>query len=79
VRRPISNCGSVLSTASAEDLIVMNAFASRPKDWVDLEGILIRQGEWLDWRYIDAQLRPLAELKDEPEILERLVRMRRQA
>ena len=71
--------GILLLTASAEDLIVMKAFASRPKDWVDLEGILIRQGEWLDWRYIDAQLRPLAELKDEPEILERLVRMRRQA
>lgn len=68
-----------LSTASAEDLIVMKAFASRPKDWVDLEGILIRQGERLDWQYIDAQLRPLAQLKEAPEILDRLVHMRRQA
>lgn len=55
------------------------AFASRPKDWVDLEGILIRQGERLDWQYIDAQLRPLAQLKEAPEILDRLVHMRRQA
>jgi len=70
--------GLHLSTASAEDLIVMKAFASRPKDWVDLEGILIRQGERLDWQYVDAQLRPLAELKEAPEILDRLVRMRKQ-
>ena len=27
--------GIQLVTASAEDLVVMKAFASRPKDWVD--------------------------------------------
>jgi len=67
----------LLNTASAEDLIVMKAFAARPKDWVDLEGILIRQGGRLDWAYIEAQLRPLVELKEEPEILERLSQLRR--
>lgn len=68
--------GIVLVTASAEDLIVMKAFASRPKDWVDLEGIVIRQRGRLDWAYVESQLQPLAELKEEPEILDRLARMR---
>lgn len=71
--------GVVLQTASAEDLIVMKAFASRPKDWVDLEGILIRQGGHLDREYVESQLQPLVELKEEPEILERLSRMWKQA
>lgn len=65
-----------LLTASAEDLIVMKAFAARPKDWVDLEGIMIRQGDRLDWAYISMQLQPLVELKEEPEIIERLFQMR---
>ncbi len=65
-----------LLTASAEDLIVMKAFAARPKDWVDLEGIMIRQGDRLDWAYILTQLQPLVELKEEPEIIERLLQMR---
>lgn len=70
--------GISLLTVSAEDLIVMKAFASRPKDWVDLEGILIRQHGRLDWPHVEAHLRPLAELKEEPEILDRLARLRRQ-
>lgn len=70
--------GIVLSTASAEDLIVMKAFAARPKDWVDLEGILIRQSGRLDWHYVETHLRPLVKLKEEPAILGRLTTMREQ-
>ena len=65
-----------LRTCSAEDLVVMKAFAGRGQDWVDLDGILIRQSGKLDWEYIVRQLRPLAELKDAPEIVERLVNRR---
>ena len=43
-----------LRTCSAEDLIVMKAFAARPKDWLDVEGIIIRQMGTLDWQYIRA-------------------------
>lgn len=57
--------------------IVLKAFASRPKDWVDVEGVLARQRDALNWRYIWAQLRPLAELKAEPEITETLRRLRK--
>ncbi len=43
--------GVSLRTCTAEDLGVMKAFASRPLDWNDVRGILVRQGtRKLDWR-----------------------------
>ena len=65
-----------LRVCSAEDLIVMKGFAARPRDWVDIDGIIIRQTGKLDWAYIDRQLGPLAELKEAPEILEQLEKRR---
>jgi hypothetical protein len=65
-----------LRTCSAEDLIVLKAFADRPKDWVDVDGIILRQGGGIDWGHVRAQLEPLAELKEAPEILDRLERRR---
>jgi Nucleotidyl transferase AbiEii toxin, Type IV TA system len=66
-----------LRTCSAEDLMVLKAFADRPKDWVDLEGIIIRQSGRIDWPYVRAQLAPLVELKEAPEILRQLDQRRR--
>lgn len=66
-----------LRTCSAEDLIVFKAFADRPKDWVDVEGILIRQSPSLDWSYIRRMLAELAELKEAPELVDKLERLRR--
>ena len=65
-----------LRTCSAEDLIVLKAFADRPKDWVDLDGIILRQTGTIDWDYVRLHLAPLAELKEEPAILEQLERRR---
>jgi hypothetical protein len=65
-----------LRTCSAEDLIVFKAFADRPKDWMDIEGVIIRQSARLDWSYVREQLAPLAELKDAPDLLAKLERMR---
>ena len=64
-----------LLTCSAEDLIVLKAFADRPRDWDDVRGIIVRQG-FLDWNYIDTQLLPLAEAKESPHILDRLSQLR---
>lgn len=62
---------------TAEDLIVMKAFADRPIDWKDVRGIMVRQGEGvLDWRYIRHHLQPLCEAKEQPEILDRLEALR---
>jgi hypothetical protein len=66
----------LLRTCSAEDLVVMKAFAARAKDWIDVEGIIIRQTGKLDWSYVRQQLEPLAELKEAPEILDELERRR---
>ena len=65
-----------LRTCSAEDLLVLKAFADRGKDWVDVDGIIIRQAGRIDWPYVRAQLTPLVELKERPEILDQLERRR---
>ena len=64
--------GIPLRTCSAEDLVVLKAFAGRAQDWADIERVIVRQTGKLDWHYIYEQLRPLAELKDAPEILDQL-------
>jgi len=64
--------GIILRTCSAEDLVVLKAFADRTRDWADIEGILLRRGSELDWEFIYSELQPLCELKESPEILERL-------
>jgi hypothetical protein len=68
--------GISLLTCSAEDLIVLKAFADRSQDWFDVEGILIRQEGLLDWDYILSELKPLVNLKETPDILSRLQQLR---
>lgn len=64
-----------LITCSAEDLIVLKAFADRSKDWGDVESIILRQGTRLDHQYILEQLTPLCALKESPDIVEKLQRL----
>ncbi|MFC1582940.1 hypothetical protein ACFL4W_05325 [Planctomycetota bacterium] len=65
-----------LTTCSAEDLIVLKAFAARSRDWGDVESIIARQGASLDFDYIFLQLAPLVELKNQPEILHTLTALK---
>lgn len=65
-----------LLTCSAEDLVVLKAFADRPRDWADIEGVLTRTGSRLDWHTIEAELQPLCEAKEAPHILPRLIALR---
>jgi len=60
-----------LVTCSAEDLIVLKAFAGRPRDWLDVESIVNRQDS-IDWGTVLREIRPLAEAKDAPETVSRL-------
>jgi hypothetical protein len=64
--------GISLRTCSAEDLIILKAFAGRGQDWADIERVIVRQTGKLDWDYIREQLKPLAELKEMPTILDEL-------
>jgi hypothetical protein len=63
-----------LRTCSAEDLIVLEAFAGREKDWLDIEGIVARI-RGLDQALIWDELIPLLELKEAPEAADRLRRV----
>ena len=66
---------SSLTTCSAEDLVVHKAFASRDRDWSDVETILVRQHGRLDLAQIRRDLSPLLELKDDVEPLAKLDRL----
>ena len=61
-----------LVTCSAEDLIVLKAFANRPRDWADAETIVARQQAHLDRDYVLEQLEPLSTLKGIPEVVDRV-------
>lgn len=67
--------GATLRTCSAEDLIVHKAFAARPQDWVDIEGVILKQRGVLVWTQIWSDLAVLAELKEAPELLTELDRV----
>lgn len=68
--------GIRLKLCTAEDLIVYKAFANRPIDWLDIEGIIAKQTRAkLDLKYVFGHLRSLAALKDEPGIVQKLEAM----
>lgn len=56
-----------LIACCAEDLVVHKAFANREVDWLDLRGILNRQGKRLNVDLIFQELRPLIQLKEAPK------------
>lgn len=64
--------GYALRVCSADDLVVLKAFAARDQDWIDIRNIVRRQRTALDWLAIFDRLAPLVDLKEEPEILIRL-------
>jgi hypothetical protein len=66
-----------LITVSAEDLIVLKAFADRGQDWPDVRGVIARQGKKLDWKQITGDLMALCELKEDTAPLEKLDALRR--
>lgn len=67
--------GVAIQTCSAEDLIVLKAFAGRDQDWLDIEGVATRQGHRLDSQLIWRELEPLLELKEDETAIGRLERL----
>ena len=65
----------VLTTCSAEDLLILKVFAGRDRDWSDVEGVLSRQNGRMDMAYVRRQLPSLLEIKDDEESLEKFNRM----
>jgi hypothetical protein len=69
--------GVVLRICSAEDLLVLKAFADRPRDQADVLSIARRSGRAVDWRAVEERLEPLAQAKDDAAILDRVREIRR--
>jgi hypothetical protein len=67
--------GILLTTCSAEDLIVHKVFAGRDKDWLDVRGIVERQGKKVDLDQIKNDLLPLLELRHDTTGMKRLEEM----
>lgn len=67
----VSYRGVKFSTCTAEDLIVHKAISEREKDWSDIEGVLIRQGDKLDQSYIAHWLEQFAQALERPELVTR--------
>jgi len=64
---------------SAEDLIIQKVVAGRPKDWLDVENVLLVQRGQLDEAYIEEWLAQFAEVLDKPELLAEYKRLVAQA
>lgn len=64
--------GVSLTTCSAEDLVVHKAFAGRDQDWLDLEGIVERQGAALATQLVLDEALPLLELRGSHDGIDRL-------
>lgn len=65
-----------LRVINPEDLIIMKAFAARPHDWEDVKTIIQSQGkETFNKNRIFNTVKMLSELKEEPEILDKLKQM----
>ena len=67
---------TALRLCGASDLVILKAFANRPRDWQDIRGVIVRSQSELDWTLIDTELNVLANLKEEPEIMTQLTQLR---
>jgi hypothetical protein len=56
---------AMVRTCAAEDLVVLKAVANRPQDWIDVEGVIVRQGTVLDRQLVLDELEPLLELQED--------------
>lgn len=62
--------GWTARVCTPEDLIVQKVIAGRPKDWADVESLLIVQHNQIDYSYVDYWLGQFAEALDTRDFLE---------
>jgi hypothetical protein len=70
--------GVTFRVCTAEDLIIHKAISPREKDWSDIAGVLVRQGNKLDQGYILHWLTQFAQVLEEPELVRRYENLRQQ-
>ena len=64
--------GVRLTLASPGALVFYKAFADRPQDWLNIEGIAVKSGRLIDWQEVRSDLTALLELKGDTSTLTRL-------
>jgi hypothetical protein len=62
--------------ASAEDLLIHKLFAGRPRDVEDARGVVARQGERLDWDYVERWAREFSLVEGKETLPELVARLR---
>jgi hypothetical protein len=60
--------GAPVCFATAEDLILHKLFAGRPRDLEDARGVINRQGEKLDWRYLEKWAEQFSQVEGKAEL-----------
>ena len=60
---------------TAEDLIIQKMVASRDKDWLDVEALLVERRDKLDEAYVEGWLNQFAEVLENPDLLPRYRRL----
>jgi hypothetical protein len=55
--------------------VVLKVFAGREKDWLDVEGIVLRQTHKLDRTLVWQELEPLLDLKEDVTAKPRLAKL----
>ena len=64
--------GVRLVLAGPGALVVFKAFANRPQDWLDIDGIIAKSGRMIDWNEVHSDLDNLLDLKGDRSALGRL-------
>lgn len=68
--------GIFLKVCSADDMLIMKTLAGRPRDWPDVEAVLIKQRN-LDWEYIESSIVALSEHRYEEDLPAKLAHLER--
>ena len=63
--------GVKVRVCSPEDLVIHKAISERERDWEDIEGIILRQGERLDKRYILKWLNRFSKTLNRSDIIDK--------
>ena len=70
--------GGTFTICSAEDLIIHKMVAGRPQDISDVQGVLFRQGDNLDFRYLAEWLARFTELLEGPDLQQMFEKLRQE-
>lgn len=69
--------GETVPFATPEDLVLLKLFAGRARDLDDIQSVIDRQGERLDWGYVERWAREFAEIPGREDLPRRVAELRK--